>query len=49
LGWQDAIETAFSLMPLTCSTKGLADSSNFMVLRMPSQSVAPLNADNARP
>ena len=39
-----AIETAFSLVPLTCSTNGPAESSYFMVLRIPSQSVAPLNA-----
>ena len=37
-----ATEIEFSLVPLTCSTKGLAESSYFMVFRMPSQSVAPL-------
>jgi hypothetical protein len=39
-----ATEIASSLVPLICSTNGLAASSNFMVLRMPSQSVAPLKA-----
>src|SRR5690349_23356513 len=39
-----ATEMAFSLVPLICSTKGFAVSSYFMVLRMPSQSVAPLKA-----
>jgi hypothetical protein len=39
-----AIDTEFSLVPLTCSTNGLAPISYFMVLRMPSQSVAPLKA-----
>src|SRR5487761_1967534 len=39
-----AIETEFCLIPLTCSTNGRAEISYFIVLRMPSQSVAPLNA-----
>ena len=39
-----AIETESSLVPLICSTNGLAENSYFMVLRMPSQSVAPLKA-----
>src|SRR5258707_3401643 len=43
-----AIEIELSLVPLTCSTNGLAESSYFMVLRMPSQSVAPLNAFGLR-
>src|SRR3981081_109378 len=38
-----AIDPESSLVPLICSTNGLAESSYFMVLRMPSQSVAPLN------
>src|SRR5579871_1296920 len=37
-----AIEIDSSLAPEICSTKGVAPSSYFMVLRMPSQSVAPL-------
>src|SRR3981081_4103597 len=37
-----AIDPESSLVPLICSTNGLAESSYFMVLRMPSQSVAPL-------
>src|ERR1700743_1640744 len=43
-----AIEIALSLVPETCSTKGCAASSYFMVLRIPSQSVAPLNAFGLR-
>ena len=39
-----AIDTESSLAPLICSTNGLAEISYFMVLRMPSQSVAPLKA-----
>ncbi len=39
-----AIEIAFWAVPLTCSTNGAPDSWYFMVLRMPSQSVAPLKA-----
>ena len=39
-----AIEIELSLDPDTCRTNGLDESSYFMVLRMPSQSVAPLNA-----
>ena len=37
-----ATDIEFSLVPLIWSTKGLAEISYFMVLRMPSQSVAPL-------
>jgi len=43
-----ATDTASSLVPLTCSTNGLAEISYFMVLRMPSQSVAPLKAFGLR-
>ena len=43
-----AIEIEASLLPLTCSTNGLAEISYFMVLRMPSQSVAPLKAVGLR-
>src|ERR1700680_2627150 len=43
-----AIDTESSLVPLTCSTNGLAPISYFMVLRMPSQSVAPLKAFGLR-
>src|SRR5712671_1063125 len=39
-----AIEIESSLAPLTCSTNDPSDSSNLRVLRMPSQSVAPLVA-----
>jgi hypothetical protein len=39
-----AIEIVFSLLPETWSTKGLSANSYFMVLRMPSQSVAPEKA-----
>jgi hypothetical protein len=39
-----AIETKLSLAPLTCTTNGCAESTYFMVLRMPTQSVAPLKA-----
>src|SRR5665213_2032553 len=39
-----ATEMASCLVPLISSTNGLAESSYFMVLRMPSQSVAPLKA-----
>src|SRR5262245_53113935 len=35
-----AIEIESSLVPLTCTTNGAAESSNLTVLRMPSQSVA---------
>src|SRR5262249_4029881 len=37
-----AIETELSFAPLIWSTKGSAESSYFIVFRMPSQSVAPL-------
>src|ERR1700733_13596438 len=37
-----ATDTASSLMPLISSTNGSAEISYFMVLRMPSKSVAPL-------
>jgi hypothetical protein len=40
-----AIEIEFSLAPLTCRTSGLAEISNFIVFRMPLQSVAPLKAE----
>src|SRR5260221_9251478 len=43
-----ATDTESSLVPLTCSTNGLAEISYFMVLRMPSQSVAPLKAFGLR-
>src|SRR3979409_1557891 len=43
-----AIDTESSLVPLTCSTNGLAPISYFMVLRMPPQSVAPLKAFGLR-
>src|SRR6185369_14227341 len=39
-----AIEIESSLVPLTCTKNGAAESSNLTVLRMPSQSVAPLKA-----
>ena len=39
-----AIEIDTSLAPETWSRRGLAASSYFIVLRMPSQSVAPLKA-----
>ena len=41
---QDRDRYRISLVPLICSTNGLAEISYFMVLRMPSQSVAPLKA-----
>lgn len=42
------IDSELSLAPLIWSTKGLSESRYFMVLRMPSQSVAPLKATGLR-